>query len=266
MMISALLLGFMGSAHCLGMCGPLIISLPGQHTASRTFLQSRLSNQAGRLLVYTLMGAVAGALGEALIPNALQRGLSIAAGSLILLIALLARFGKGLDVPVAGPWVRLVSRFRRRWSGALQQSTPSALFLWGALNGLLPCGLVYAGLAGALATGSAGAGALFMALFGLGTLPALLALSLTGRQISPTVRVRLRALAPAGAGLVGILLIFRGLALGIPYLSPATLSMEQKGSCCVAAEARAAALAHQPENISELEVLNSAQAPLKKEE
>lgn len=257
MMVSAVMLGFMGSVHCLGMCGPLVVGLPGQHTAARPFLISRLSNQAGRILVYALMGGLAGALGEAMIPNRLQRGLSIVAGLLIVLIALLARFGKGMDAPLAGPWVRLVSRFRRRWSSALQRNTPTALFLWGSLNGLLPCGLVYAALAGALATGSAGAGMAYMALFGLGTLPAMLGISITGRQVSLATRARLRALAPVGAALVGIVLIFRGLALGIPYLSPATLGMEQRGSCC-----EHAAGAENPAAFSELEVLNSSETLL----
>jgi len=241
MITAAFMLGFLGSVHCLGMCGPLMLGLPGMHLSTPSFVFTRLAHQAGRILVYSLMGAIVGGLGEAVIPGSAQRTLSLIAGSAILLVAILAWKGRGMNLPAAGPWVKIVSRFRRTWAPALQKSSPLALFLWGALNGLLPCGLVYAGLAGALASGSALAGALTMAAFGAGTLPAMLATALSGKNVGAATRQKLQRLAPAGAAVVGVLLVFRGLALGIPWLSPATFGMEQVSPCCAAAAERAGA-------------------------
>jgi sulfite exporter TauE/SafE len=96
------------------------------------------------------------------------------------------------------------------------------------LNGLLPCGLVYVAAAGATSTGSLAGGALYMALFGAGTLPMMLVLTLSGKLVSPSFRLRLARVVPVSIFLLATLLIFRGLALGIPYVSPNIAA----GSCC----------------------------------
>jgi uncharacterized protein len=98
----------------------------------------------------------------------------------------------------------------------------------GLLNGLLPCGLVYLGLAGALVTGSAADGALYMATFGAGTLPAMLLVVFAGSWLKTLGGFQLRKLAPAAAFVMGLALIVRGLELGIPYLSP-VLAWVEKG-------------------------------------
>ena len=95
------------------------------------------------------------------------------------------------------------------------------LFLIGLLNGLLPCGLVYMAVAGALATGNIIYSSLFMACFGLGTLPAMLAMSFAGNFITLSSRNTIKKLVPYIVGIMGILLILRGLNLDIPYISPA---------------------------------------------
>ncbi len=100
------------------------------------------------------------------------------------------------------------------------------------LNGLLPCGLVYVALAGAVSTSSLSNAILYMALFGLGTLPTMLAISLSGKLFPIAFRLRLRAAIPIGVCLVAGLLILRGMALGIPYVSPALISGVPAG-CCV---------------------------------
>jgi uncharacterized protein len=90
----------------------------------------------------------------------------------------------------------------------------------GLMNGLLPCGLVYVGLAGALAVGNAAESALFMAAFGLGTLPMMLAVHMAGDLISLNLRARIRGLLPYAFAVMGVLFILRGMGLGIPYVSP----------------------------------------------
>ena len=107
--------------------------------------------------------------------------------------------------------------------GALFKSkNSSSFYLIGFLNGLLPCGMVYLALTSALATQSVVQGAVIMAFFGLGTMPALIMVAIGGQYMGRTIRSRLQALVPVFIFSMGILLILRGLNLGIPYLSPQT--------------------------------------------
>jgi len=99
------------------------------------------------------------------------------------------------------------------------QSRFSLLFI-GLLNGLLPCGFVYLGLAGSLTTGSVWGGMAYMGLFGLGTVPLMLVVSLSGHLVSVGVRQFVSRLLPVGMVVLGILFVLRGLGLGIPYVSP----------------------------------------------
>lgn len=105
---------------------------------------------------------------------------------------------------------RFTSRIRGQFRHLLQSQSHQALFLLGLLNGLLPCGLVYVALAGAVVTGSALQGMVYMALFGLGTLPMMLAVSLASQWISAARRAWLTHFTPAFTLLVAILLIIRG--------------------------------------------------------
>ena len=100
------------------------------------------------------------------------------------------------------------------------------------LNGLLPCGLVYLALAGALVSGGAINGAAYMAAFGLGTAPALASVMLLGSAIKPAFRARMRKAVPYVIALTGLLLILRGAGLGIPYLSPQLQADAPHKTCC----------------------------------
>ena len=115
----------------------------------------------------------------------------------------------------------LVIRLKSMFGQLLQQRTVVSQFGLGAINGLLPCGLVYIAAAGAAATGQPIEGAIHMAAFGAGTLPVLLGIGMAGRSLS--FMPRFRRLIPVTVGMVAVLLILRGLALGIPYLSPAAM-------------------------------------------
>ena len=113
-----------------------------------------------------------------------------------------------------------VSGLKSAFRVLLRRRTVSSLGLLGLLNGLLPCGLVYAACAGAAALGEWLGGIEYMTLFGLGTLPVMLGISLSGRAIPVAWRFRLQQLVPFSIAVVGVLLILRGMALGIPYVSP----------------------------------------------
>ena len=191
----------------------------------------RVAYNAGRVITYALLGLGVGLLGQGMAVAGLQRGLSIFAGVVLLLGLFLGR-RMGASLAAAGPVYRLVARLKKALGRRLQSRSSASLFVVGLLNGLLPCGLVYAALAPAAATGSAAGGALYMALFGLGTFPMMLGLALGGHLLFARYRAPLLRLLPWMLGLLGVLFILRGLSLGIPFLSPDLSTPESAASCC----------------------------------
>lgn len=219
MLYSALLVGLLGSIHCLGMCGPLALALPIRKGGPWQALSGRLLYHAGRILTYFLMGWVMGSLGWGVAFSTSQQHLSVVMGALLIVLWWLpARITSRIS-PVPA-MARFTSRIRGRFRNLLQSRSYQALFLLGLLNGLLPCGLVYVALAGAVVTGSALQGMAYMALFGLGTLPMMLAVSLASQWVSAARRAWLTRFTPVFTLLVAFLLIIRGLNLGIGGVSP----------------------------------------------
>lgn len=228
---TALMLGFAGSLHCVGMCGPIALALP---RSSSHFLAGRLLYNAGRTLTYSAMGIVFGLLGQTLLMAGWQRGVSIATGALILLYLLSRWLGRGRWT-LESAALRFMAPVQRILGRLLQNSSPGGLFSIGILNGLLPCGLVYVALAGAAAAGSAVRGALFMALFGLGTTPMMLAIALAGPSLYGRLRGRFQAVIPVALSVMAVLFILRGMELGIPYVSPNLTAQVEDGAlpaCC----------------------------------
>ena len=116
---------------------------------------------------------------------------------------------------------KLISEsIKTSFSKLTQKKSSSSLFAIGVINGFLPCGFVYVAVAGAVSTGSVFAGSAFMALFGLGTFPIMLAASLAGKYINVGLRRKINKLTPVFAVILALIFILRGLNLGIPYLSP----------------------------------------------
>jgi sulfite exporter TauE/SafE len=212
---TALLLGLAGSLHCAGMCGPLALALPHPGGGLPGFLAGRVLYQLGRLSTYAVLGGLAGLIGRSLALAGVQRWVSITAGVLMLLGLVATTYGRP-----GQPVLRTVEGLKRVLGKLLQRRSLGALFLLGQVNGLLPCGLVYAACAGAAATGGLLTGSLYVVLFGLGTVPMLLALSLSGRAMPVAWRFRAQRFIPYSVGLVGLLLILRGMELGIPWVSP----------------------------------------------
>lgn len=215
---SGFILGTLGGLHCAGMCGPLLLALPGAGCGSPArFAAGRLIYQAGRVATYGVLGMVFGLAGGTFRLAGVQEWVSILLGAALLAgLFVSPRF---LELPWIVGWV---TRLRGVMAGFLRRRSWTALGTLGALNGLLPCGLVYAACAGAAAAGGWVAGGLFMLAFGAGTLPVTLGISLSGRVLPASLRLRLRHAVPVGVALMGCLLILRGLALGVPYLSPAS--------------------------------------------
>ncbi|MGX5817586.1 sulfite exporter TauE/SafE family protein [Chitinophaga lutea] len=209
-MIGALLLGFFGSFHCIGMCGPIALTLPVQHLSGARKALGILLYNAGRVTSYAVIGGLFGWMGRQFFIGGLQQWLSIGAG-----IALLASlvFFRTLPSPKM-TWLK--SALGR----LLLQRRFGTLYSIGVLNGLLPCGLVYVAIAGAATSGSVTAGMTFMAAFGAGTIPAMAAAAWFAQLIGPAFRRRVYRLTPVIVAGMATLLILRGMNLGIPYISP----------------------------------------------
>ncbi|WP_317897634.1 sulfite exporter TauE/SafE family protein [Aurantibacillus circumpalustris] len=216
---AAISLGFLGSFHCVGMCGPIALALPiGQLNSVQRFFSVLLYN-FGRMFTYAIFGLIFGALGKSFALFGYQQALSITLGILILL-------GLFLPKKIISKWsitssiYTFFNKLKTKLSSLFSKEGKKTLFLIGILNGLLPCGLVYMAVAGAIATSDILKGSIFMAVFGLGTFPVMIALPYFGNRINLTFRNKIRKVVPVFLGVMAVLLIVRGLNLGIPYLSP----------------------------------------------
>lgn len=225
--LSALLLGLMGSFHCAGMCGPIAIALPLHgNTLPQKIFGGTLYN-IGRTLTYGMMGAVFGLLGQGLQLIGFQQKVSVIMGAIMIISVLFPALFKH-QYSMNKSWFSGVAKLKTTISKMFAIRSFQSLFFIGMLNGLLPCGLVYMAIAGAIGTGGVAEGALYMILFGLGTVPMMLAISLAGNVLSLAVRKKINQLIPVLVVIVGLLFILRGLSLGIPYLSPPKQKIEQK--------------------------------------
>ena len=211
-------LGLASSAHCVVMCGPLLATVARLHSSpSRAAsLAQSLLHHAGRTAVYVLLSLPAGVAGESLAVRGFGRATAIAAGVLLLLAAAgsfrsVGRLTAAISALAVGATAPLL-----RWSRARPVAGPLAT---GALNGLLPCGLVYGALTTAAASGSATGAMLLMTGFGAGTAAVLIALS-AGVVALPAAR-RLRPLAPLALAAAAVLLLARGAAPLHDHRAPA---------------------------------------------
>ena len=222
-MWTAVILGFAGSAHCLAMCGPLLLGV-----------QSRqILHHAGRLLSYTIVGIAFGILGKVIMMASYQQALSIISGSILLLWAFFSIFPLGHK---SFSILRYWSKFNALFYQPISRLSPNLRAVsMGVLNGFLPCGMVYVAATASLQGGSIPYSMAYMLFFGAGTLPALLGLGFAGQKIGPIIRKRFRNTAPYFVMILACLFILRGMALNIPYVSPKITQSANghiKCSCC----------------------------------
>lgn len=234
-LITAFLLGFLGSFHCAGMCGPIAIALPVGKSSWINRLIGVLTYNTGRGFTYMIMGGIIGLLGMGISMAGFQQWASIIAGSVMIFFVIVPMIftrtkGKG------GFFEKLTSFLQRKLSPLFKNASYKSLFTIGFLNGILPCGLVYVALAGALNMHGVISSMLFMGAFALGTFPIMSALAVTGSFLSLKVRTLINKISPYIIILLGILFILRGLSLGIPYVSPKSEALtpvvEKAHSCC----------------------------------
>ncbi|MCK5731197.1 MAG: sulfite exporter TauE/SafE family protein [Draconibacterium sp.] len=226
-LLSALVLGLMGSFHCAGMCGPIAIALPLHgNTVPQKIFGGALYN-IGRTITYGVMGAIFGMLGQGVEMIGFQQKISVIMGVLMIVSVLFPALFKN-QYSMEKSWFSVIGKLKKSIGKMFTIRSFSSLFLIGLLNGLLPCGLVYMAIAGAIGTGGVVLGSLYMILFGLGTIPMMLSISLVGNVMSLAVRNKINKFIPVLVVIVGIFFILRGLSLGIPYLSPPKQKIEQK--------------------------------------
>ncbi|MEQ1733411.1 MAG: sulfite exporter TauE/SafE family protein [Bacteroidia bacterium] len=219
LIIAAISLGLLGSFHCIGMCGPIALALPvHQYSPTKKYMGIALYN-LGRVITYTFLGLIFGLLGQSFFLGGVQQVVSILLGVALLasVIATNTRFFSAVHLSFI---YIFVSTVKQQLGKLFNKKGIHFLFFIGLLNGLLPCGLVYLGIAGAIATGHYSAGAAFMFYFGIGTVPTMYAVAFFGQFITLKYRNYIQRAMPVVVVFMAVMLIVRGLNLGIPYMSP----------------------------------------------
>ncbi|QDO94354.1 sulfite exporter TauE/SafE family protein [Formosa sediminum] len=219
MFISAFIFGLLGSFHCIGMCGPIAFMLPVDRTHSIKKISQIFTYHFGRLLAYSIIGLVFGILGKGLYVFGLQQKLSIVIGVLLIVIVLLP-YKTFNTYNFSKPIYKIISKVKKGMGVALQKKTADTFLTIGFLNGFLPCGLVYMAVLSSIATAQPLHGAFYMFIFGLGTIPLMTSAIYFGNMLTAIAKKRIQKLIPAFVIIIGVLFIFRGLGLGIPYISP----------------------------------------------
>ena len=211
---TAFVLGLSSSFHCVGMCGPLLLAVPTRASNNYQWLEIIIYH-AARIFTYALLGILVGFAGWRLQVANLQQFFSLTIGVILLIYVFAGRFFADAS------WLLAFNKMIFSFFGfAAKQKGQWGTLLLGVANGLLPCGMVYIALTGAMATAKISDAATFMLLFGLGTLPLLFVFNFYGVRLQAAVKQRIKLIAPLVIVIMGLLLILRGLNLGIPYISP----------------------------------------------
>lgn len=219
LLIGGFMLGFAGSLHCVGMCGPLSLAIPVWHLSFLQKFFALLTYQCGRIITYSVLGLIVGIAGRSIYIAGFQQWFSVFLGGSMLVAAgaclirkksihfsFLPEFYKSVQQLIIK-----ILKSNKGWKSFL---------LLGIINGLLPCGMVYIALASALSATQVVHSIGFMAAFGAGTLPAMMAAGYASHTLHPQLRMVFRKSVPFFIAGAGIVLILRGMNLGILFISP----------------------------------------------
>jgi len=231
--LTALTIGLMGSLHCVGMCGPIALAVPLKGKFQSFRWLGSFNYLIGKATTYSLLGLFSGAFAQLFAIAGFQRYISLFTGIIILLIFLVQQLwnGNSLFEQLNLKWVKAL---KIQFNKFIEQKNLLSAFMIGLINGILPCGLVYMAMAGAVGAGGWWQSMLYMFLFGLGTMPLLFVFMLFKSKISITYSNLFQKLVPTFTVTIAILLIVRGLNLGIPYFSPKVNTIKNKTTieCC----------------------------------
>lgn len=224
MLYSAFIFGLISSLHCIGMCGPIAMMLPVDHSNEAKKVTQIITYHLGRLSAYAIIGLIFGLLGRGFFLAGLQQKMSIFIGLAMITVVLIPEkvFSK---YNFSKPVYKVISKVKFKLGNQFKNRSYKSLFTIGLLNGFLPCGMVYVALFGAIAMQSAGFGILYMLLFGLGTIPLMTIVVYIHSLIRLPFRNKIQKAIPYVAVIIGVLFILRGLGLGIPYVSPSNMSL-----------------------------------------
>ena len=223
-------MGFMGSMHCIGMCGPLVMSIHKSGGANKPNPFYQLAYHIGKILSYVALGILFGALGQTFNLFLSQQKLSIAVGISFILFFI---FSQVKSTSLSSSFTSKILPVTRFFTQLVEGKSMLKMILTGIGNGFLPCGFVYAAAAASIATGQILDSTLFMIGFGIGTIPALTSVIYFFRLLSEKAKLFFNSIYTYLLVIIGVLLILRGLNLGIPYISPAYhIEKEEVQGCC----------------------------------
>lgn len=229
--VEGFIVGFLGSLHCVGMCGPLALALPLPTKSPLQKAGGALLYNVGRAFTYGLLGLIFGLLGAGLKLSGIQQWVSIACGVIMILSVVLPGV---IKMPKSSNKVSssIYTTLKKKIGDSLNRKKLSNLLIIGVLNGFLPCGLVYVAITRAVTSDSINDSVLFMVAFGFGTLPLMFAVAYFANIIKSRFLHKLRKAIPIFIIVLGALFILRGLNLGIPYVSPEFKEETQEVKCC----------------------------------
>lgn len=202
----------------MGMCGPIAFMLPVDRTQKGVLFLQITSYHLGRLLAYSTLGLLFGLLGKSFYFFGFQQQLSIIVGILMILSITVPGIFKRFSV--AKPIFSFTNTIKNRLGKELKKKRNNTFLTLGFFNGLLPCGLVYIAVFGALTLTGVFQGMLYMVLFGLGTVPLMTSVVYMAGFTHKINRKKVQKLIPIVVVFVGVMFVLRGLGLGIPYVSP----------------------------------------------
>jgi len=210
MLLIMFLMGFTGSLHCVGMCGGLVTAV--SMSAKQTWCFGLWVYQFGRLTTYAILGLLLGFIGLAFNDfggDLIQRLIGILAGSLMVIFAL--NLAGWLPDPVQrlSIWATHKIGLMKLVASLAKHARLRGWYALGLVNGLLPCGLVYAALAMSTTTGDAITGGFMMISFGLGTIPAMMFVPAILQKMSPVLRLNTLRVAALLMMFLGLITIFR---------------------------------------------------------
>jgi hypothetical protein len=206
MFYTAIIMGFVGSLHCIGMCSPLVMMASG---TGHQFLLRRIVYNVSRIIPYAMLGAIAGSFGTLLQFPQLQYWLSLGFGVGLVLVGITG-IRKSFTIPFIAPIIgKVVSKIKLLFSKYLSKKTWSSFFVLGFLNGFIPCGLTYIAASYCLLLPNAVSGSLFMIFFGLGTIPAMIGFPFIITHLLKSFKFNLKKVASIAIVVLGCSVIAR---------------------------------------------------------
>lgn len=214
---SAFLIGLAGSVHCVGMCGPLALAIPGaSKDKGFTFFLRTIAYQISRISGYGVLGLIVGFFSQGMQFTGVQPYFSLLSGILLLFLGffgIIPEVNAFSKYPIIQHFQVKINRIIGTVMTNEHFSTP---FVLGFLNAMLPCGMIYIALGTGLSSGNMSEAALYLISFGLGTLPLMFMVSLSGQLLSLQMRRSWQKAIPIIFMISGIILIYKGMNIDLP--------------------------------------------------